>query len=99
MRLDMSSDTISLILPALMILLIFVLCGWVIKRRMIDKKWPSPGAQFISRIIYSQYETQEHREATKEMDFTEEDEKDEDRGGEGPAPGKNEGKAPDDAEQ
>jgi len=40
----------------------------------------------MTRVIYSQSETQEHIQATREMDFTEEDEKDEDRGGEGPAP-------------
>ncbi len=81
------SDTISLILPFLIILVIMVLCGLVIKRRMIDKKWPSPSTQFISRIIYSQYETQEHQQAVKEMDFTEEDEREENRGGEDPDPG------------
>ena len=80
------NEIISVLLPVVIILGILAMCGWVIKRRFIDKRWPGSASQFITRVIYSQYETQEHIEATREMNFTEEEDKDENHGGEGSNP-------------
>jgi len=80
-------DNIQIGLYLLLLLALLALCGWFIKRRFIDKRWPGPGTQFVTRMIYKQYETQEHREATDEMEFVEEDERDEDHGGDKPIPG------------
>ena len=83
-----TTDTLSIIFALLLIPVILFFIGWFIKIRFIDKRWPSSGTQNVTRVIYSEFETREHREATSEMNFAEEDERDEDHGGEDPIPGK-----------
>ena len=76
-------DLISLITAGALILLIFSLCFWVIKRRFIDKRYFGSGTQFVSRHVYTQYESEGTRKAVDHIHYMEEDERDEDHGGEG----------------
>jgi hypothetical protein len=80
-------NNVSLGLVLLVLLGILALCGWFVKRRFIDKRWPSSGTQLVTRMIYKQYETREHRDAIDEMEFIEQEDRDEDRGGDKPVPG------------
>ena len=64
-------DLLSLIIAGGLILLIFSLCFWVIKRRFIDKRYFGSGTQFVSRHVYTQYESQETGKAIDHIHYME----------------------------
>ena len=72
----------SLILIGILLILIFGLCGWVIKRQWIDKAWTSEGNRFLSRVIYSEWQNADTRDAIEYVNYINEDEREEDPSGE-----------------
>lgn len=76
----------SFIFMALILLAIFALCAYVIKRCWIDRKWFGSGSQFIGRHVYTQFQNADKRQAVEHIIFVEEDEREEASGGEGLKP-------------
>jgi len=79
-------ESFSFILAGALLLLIFGLAGWVIKKRFIDKSMFGTGAQFFGRQVYNDFQNVDKKAAVEHVIYVEEDERDEEFGGEGIKP-------------
>ena len=89
MGLDMEK-LISLAIVGGFTLGIFVICGWVIKRHWIDKRWINEGSRFVGRSIYSDLSNADAKDCVEHVIYVSEEEREEDFGGEKPKPGEEE---------
>ena len=58
-------------------LIIFILAGWVIKKRFIDKSMFGTGAQFLGRQVYNDFQNVDKKAAVEHVIYVEEDEREE----------------------
>ena len=72
---DFINEYFSFIIAGIVLLLIFVLAGWVIKKRFIDKSMFGTGAQFFGRQIYSDFQNADKKAATEHVIYVEENER------------------------
>ena len=79
---DFITEHISFLIAGAILLIIFILAGWVIKRRFIDKSMFGTGAQFFGRQIYSDFQNVDKKAAVEHVIYVEEDEREEAFGGE-----------------
>lgn len=83
---DFISDNSSLLLVGLLLTIIFVFCGWVVKRYWIDKKWMSEGSRFVSRNVYAQFQNEDRKDAIEHVIYMTEQERQDDKQGEDKKP-------------
>jgi hypothetical protein len=74
---DFITESFSFILAGALLLLIFGLAGWVIKKRFIDKSMFGTGAQFFGRQVYNDFQNVDKKAATEHVIYVEEDEREE----------------------
>ncbi len=79
---DIINEYISFIIAGGILLIIFVLAGWVIKKRFIDKSMFGTGAQFIGRQVYNDFQNADKKAAIEHVIYIEEDDREEAFGGE-----------------
>ncbi len=80
-------NILTLVLIGGFTLLVFGVCGWVIKQHWLDKQWISDSTRFIGRSIYTDLQNADAQDAMEEVIYQEEEEREEDFGGEKPKPG------------
>jgi hypothetical protein len=86
---DFINQHISFIIAGGILLTIFILAGWVIKRRFIDKSMFGTGAQFFGRQIYNDFQNADRKAAIEHVIYIEEDDREEAFGGEDIDPDEN----------
>ncbi len=74
---DFFNENTSFIIAGVILLLIFFLAGWVIKKRFIDKSMFGTGAQFFGRQIYNDFQNADKKAAIEHVIYIEEDEREE----------------------
>jgi len=68
---------ISSLITLFIFSLIFLFCGYVIKRRWIDKKSIPGGIQFTSEHVYKQFQNKQKQRAMEHVHYLKEDEEQE----------------------
>jgi len=69
--------TLSLVIVAGSLLIVFAVCAWVIKRHFIDRRWLGGGSRFIGRNVYTQWQNADEQERIEYVLYVKEDERDE----------------------
>ena len=70
-------ESFSFIFAGIILLLIFGLAGWVIKKRFIDKNMFGTGAQVFGRQVYDDFQNVDKKAAVEHVIYIEEDEREE----------------------
>ena len=69
------------LIPLLFFLLFFIFCGYIIKRRWVDKKSIPGGIQFTSEHVYTQFQNKNRKQAIEHVHYLNEDDEVEDEEG------------------
>ena len=70
-------DYLSIAVFFLLLICVFVFCGWVIYRHWVNKEWMNPGARFFGEDLYMKFQNDDKKSAIEHVIYQREEEREE----------------------
>ena len=70
-------DYLSIAVFSILLIGIFIFCGWVIYRHWINKEWISPAARYYGEDLYMKFQNEDKKAAIEHVLYQREEEREE----------------------